>query len=330
VVEGDIRFGLTAIKNVGQSAIAGVVQARRDRGPFTSIYDFCSRVDLRLVNKKCLESLVQAGAFDSISPDRSRHFESVERASLFGASVQESAQNGQSGLFDDGGPQPRAVITPTLAEANAWTESEKLQKEKAVLGFYVSGHPLLRYEQEVNEFANVHFGDLGGFRDGATVRACGVVAAVRKKVDKRNNTMAFVMLEDFSGKAECIVFSDPYTKYAPLLQPDAMVMVTGKGELTGESLRILVNEVYPMEKVREKFTKSVIISINLAEAREGSILQLRELLEKNKGTCPCYISVTRDNGRTMYHAPRYAVEPSDEFVLQTRRIFGPQGVRFSS
>jgi DNA polymerase-3 subunit alpha len=282
------------------------------------------------VNKKCLESLVQAGAFDSITPDRARHFESIERASQYGAGVQTSMHNGQSGLFDGGGPHPPAIASPQLAEAKSWTEAEKLQREKAVLGFYVSGHPLLKFEQEVNEFANVHFGDLGGFKDGATVRACGVVSAVRKKVDKRNNTMAFVMLEDFSGKAECIVFSDPYAKYASLLQPDAMVMVTGKGELTGETLRILVNEVHPMEKVREKFTKSVIITINLNEVQEAAIVQLRELLEHNKGTCPCYINVTRDSGRTMFHTPRFAVEPSDEFVLQTKRIFGPQGVRFSS
>ena len=330
VVEADIRFGLTAIKNVGVGAIASVIQARREHGPFTSIYDFCARVDLRLVNKKCLESLVQAGAFDSLHPDRARHFESVERASQFGQGVQASKLNGQSGLFDAGHPHAPSVAPPALAEAKPWTEAEKLAREKSVLGFYVSGHPLLKYEQEVNEFANVHFGDLGGYKDGSTVRACGIVTAVRKKVDKRNNTMAFVMLEDFSGKAECIVFSDPYARYAALLVPDAMVMVTGKGELTGESLRILVNEVFPMEKVREKFARSVILSINLNEVQEAAIVRLRELLEKNKGSCPCYISVTRDTARTMYHAPRFTVEPTDEFVIESKRILGPQGIRFTA
>jgi DNA polymerase-3 subunit alpha len=153
------------------------------------------------------------------------------------------------------------------------------------------------------------------------------VTSVKKKIDKRNNTMAFVAIEDFSGKAECIVFSDPFAKYQHSLQPDAMVMVTGRGELNGEVLKIIVNEVFPMEKVREKFTKSIIVSININDIRENTIVQLRELMEQNRGTCPCYFSV-RDEGSTkLFQSTRYAVEPTEKFLEQVTKMLGPQSIR---
>jgi len=330
VVGSDIRFGLCAIKNVGESAIDSVIKGREAQGKFENIFDFCRRTDLRLVNKKCLESLVQAGAFDSTAGHRAQFFENLERAVAYGQALQGNALSGQSSLFEgSGSTQPHAVDYPVLMQATPWTESEKLAREKAVLGFYVSGHPLLKFEHEINEFANVHFGDLAGFSNGGTARACGIVTSVRKKIDKRNNTMAFVGLEDFSGKAECIVFADPFAKYQPFLHSDAMVMVIGKGEVNGDLLKILVNEVYPMEKVREKFTKSIILSINVNDIQENTIVQLRDLMEKSKGNCSCYLSVTNLAWTKKFHTRRFMIEPSDQFIAEVRKMFGPESIRFT-
>ncbi|MEK9135953.1 MAG: OB-fold nucleic acid binding domain-containing protein, partial [Bacteroidota bacterium] len=215
-------------------------------------------------------------------------------------------------------------------DASASTESEKQARENTMQGFYDSGHPHLKYEHEINEFANVHFGDVNEFKNGSAAKACGIVSAVKKKIDKRGNTMAFVEIEDFSGKAECIVFSDAYSKYQQFLQPDAMVMVIGKGEVNGELLKILVNEVYPMEKVREKFTKSIILSIHVNDIQENTIIELRALMEKSKGNCPCYFNVVQAGTNKLYHTRRFAVEPSDAFVGEVKRILGPQSVRFSA
>jgi DNA polymerase-3 subunit alpha len=219
---------------------------------------------------------------------------------------------------------------PVVNEAPAWTESEKLTREKIMLGFYVSGHPLLKFEHEINEFANVHFGDVNGFKNGGQTKACGIVSGVKKKIDKRGNTMAFVEIEDFSGKAECIVFSDAYSKYQQFLHPDAMVMVIGKGEVNGELLKILVNEVYPMEKVREKFTRSIVLSIHVNDIQENTIVELRTLMEKSKGNCPCYFNVVQSGTNRMYHTRKFAVEPSDAFLDEAKRILGAQSVRFSA
>jgi DNA polymerase-3 subunit alpha len=330
VVEGNIRFGLSAIKNVGTGAVEAVIKARDEEGKFVNIFDFCRRLDLRIVNKKCLESLVQAGAFDGFAGHRAQQFENLERAAAFGVSVQSQDLNGQAGLFDSlDSSSTRAIAYPTLTEAEAWSEADKLQREKNVLGFYVSGHPLLKFEQEINEFANVRLGDISGFKNGSTARACGIVSSVKKKIDKRNNTMAFVAVEDFSGKGECVVFSDPYAKYQNLLVPDAMVMVIGKGEVNGDSLKIILNEAYPMEKVREKFTKSIILSINVRDVQENTIVQLRSLLEHNKGNCPCYISVTDMTSTKVFQSRKYAVDPSDQFVQEVTRMFGAKSVKFT-
>jgi DNA polymerase-3 subunit alpha len=330
VVDGRIRFGLCAIKNVGESAIDTVIKARGEKGSFENLFDFCSDVDLRLVNKKCLESLVQAGAFDSMGSHRAQYMENLERAAAFGQACQARELDGQSSLFDTGGgPGAGQVQFPTMTAAPPWPESEKLAREKSVLGFFVSGHPLLTYEQEIKEFANVRLGDISGFRNNSTVRACGIVTSVKKKIDKRNNTMAFIGLEDFTGKGECIVFSDPYAKYQSVLQPDAMVMVIGKGEANGDMLKIIVNEVHPMDKVREKFTKGIILSIDLDDIKENTIVRLRQVMEEHKGNCPCYFSVRNAHSTTMFQTRRFSVDASGMFVEEVRQMLGPHSIRFT-
>lgn len=330
VVNGDIRFGLCAIKGVGETAIQSVIKTREEVGKFENLFDFCRRVDLRLVNKKCLESLVQAGAFDSMGGHRAQYFENIERAANFGAAYQEQNASGQSSLFSSDDANHDATISyPSLPPVALWSEHDKLMREKNVLGFYVSGHPLLKYEQEVHEFSNVRFGDVSAFKGGGTARACGIITQVKRKIDKRGNTMAFIGMEDFTGRAELVVFSDPFAKFQQFLQPDAMVMVVGKGEVNGEALKIIVNEVHPMEKVREKFTKSIILSINVNDIKENTIAELRALLERSKGNCACYFDVWESDTRRKYQTRKFAVEPSEQFIEEARKLLGPDGVKIA-
>jgi DNA polymerase III subunit alpha len=331
VVNGAIRFGLCAIKNVGESAIASVLVSLEEKGRFENIFDFCRRVDLRLVNKKCLESLVQAGAFDTMDGHRAQFFDNIERAASFGQITQAQQASGQATLFDSTDSRKQATVRyPALVERQPWTESEKLAREKAVLGFYVSGHPLLRFEQEVHEFGNVRMGDLTGFKDGSTARACGIITNIRRKLDRRNKPMAFVALEDFSGKGDCIIFSDPFAKYQALLQPDALIMVTGRGEINGDQLRIIVTEVFPLEKVRERFTKSVVVDIDVNAIEERVIGTLRAVLEQYKGNCPCYFRVQGGAGARVYQSTRYSVDPTEAFHQALQRTLGEHNIRYIS
>jgi DNA polymerase-3 subunit alpha len=325
-----IRFGLSAIKNVGVSAVEQIVKARSEKGLFHDLFEFCARVDLRLVNKKTLEGLIQAGAFDSLNENRALLFATVERAIMYGQGMQEQALRGQNNLFEIGGS--KAQVKPMFTPAESWPESEVLSREKSVLGFYVSGHPLLKYVEEIEAFASVKLGQVGNFSNNSGVRVCGIVTSVKKKVDKRGNLMAFVTIEDFTGKAECVVFSDPYQKYSKLLEADSMVMVGGKGELSGDALKILVNEVVPMDALREKFTKSIVFYLNLDKVNEQTVYEMQALMEKHRGKCACYFSVAGGGleKNSIYFTRRYTVEPSAQFIAAMKQLLGPTAVQLQA
>jgi DNA polymerase-3 subunit alpha len=329
---GAIRFGLVAIKNVGENAVMAIIRSRTTGGPFKNLFDFCERVDLRIVNKKCIESLIQAGAFDTMGQNRAQFLESIESACAFGLRRQSEELSGQSALFQteetDGGGT--SVIYPPLADVPPWTEFDKLQREKSVLGFYVSGHPLLKYERLVKEVSTVQLGDVASFTTGTTVRVCGIVTSVKKKIDKRNKTMAFVSIEDFSGAAECIVFSSAYEKHQHELVVDGLVMVTGKGELNGTALKILVDEVMPLQRARTRLTRSVVLSVKLDAMNDARIRDLRSMLERYPGQVPCFLALFDPQGRRLYNTTRFSVEPSDAFVQDATLLLGADHVTLSS
>lgn len=327
VKQKGIRFGLSAIKNVGVSAVEAIVRTRNEKGPFVDIFDFCARVDLHLVNKKTLESLIQAGAFDSLHENRAQLFECAEKAIAHGQNAQEHSGKGQSNLFETS--TAKIDLRPALPAVETWRESEILTREKAVLGFYLSGHPLDKYREEIEAFANSQLGNASGLKANTTVRACGIVAGVKRKIDKKGNTMAFVTLEDFTGKADCIVFSDAYQKFTKILVLESMVMVIGKGETSGDLLKILVNEVIPMESVRDRFTKSISLAVNLDVVSEDTVQQLRTIMERHQGKCPCYINVSGGglSKKSVYLARNVSVEPSIQFIGLVKQLLGPSSVR---
>src|SRR6267378_525850 len=325
-----IRFGLSAIRNVGVSAVEDIIRTRTEHGKFENIFDFCQRVDLRLVNKKTLEGLIESGAFDEVDQNRARLFACVEKAIQHGQKARSHLSRGQSSLFESSATTESRDLFPVLPVTPSWNESEKLSREKSVLGFYVSGHPLRKYEMEINAFATAQFGDASTVNSGTTVRVAGVVSAVRKKIDRKGNTMAFATLEDFSGKGECIVFSDSYKLYQNLLQPESLVLVIGKAEHNGDVLRLIVNEVYPIEAVREKFTKKVTVSLQ-GEVTEGTIQELRKVAERHQGKYPCFFEVTLADGKkpVRLQSTKFAVGATDEFIGDVEKILGPHSVSIS-
>jgi DNA polymerase-3 subunit alpha len=327
-----IRFGLSAIKNVGVNAVENIMKVRQEQGRFENIFHFCGGVDLRLVNKKTLEALIEAGAFDEIDPNRARLFACVEKAIQFGQNSKSHTSKGQSSLFDGGSSTHKRELFPPLPAGKSWSESEKLAHEKGVLGFYVSGHPLRKFAVEIKAFATASFGNPSAVKSGSVIRVAGVVSAVKKKIDKKGNTMAFVTLEDFSGKGECIVFSDSFRQYQTLFQPDSLVLVIGKAEQNGDALRIIVNEVYPMESVREKFTKSVIVSINGGGISDQTIMELRKIAERHPGNVPCVFDVVLpEAGKPLrFQSTKLNVGATDEFIGEVESILGPNSVSISN
>jgi DNA polymerase-3 subunit alpha len=330
VTQRGIRFGLSALKGVGVGAVEEMVRAREEKGNFIDLFDFCSRVDLHTVNKRSLESLIQAGAFDSLHDNRAQLFIVIERAMAYGQNVRDALRKGQGGLFDTS--STKIQTRPMLPQTEKWTEREKLNREKAVLGFYVSGHPLKRYELEVESFATAKFGDASRVKKDAPVKVCGIITNIKKAIDKKNEQYAFVTLEDYTGKGDCIVFSRQYKEFSPLLVVDALVMVEGKAEPGEGSLRILANKVYRLSEVREKFTKTVTLYIDVATLDDGGITRIRQTLERYPGTCDCNLVVYSGSleNKLVYSLPRYEVMPNDEFFAEMKNISAITTVRLSS
>jgi len=243
---------------------------------------------------------------------------------------QEMEEQGQSSLFEGGAKNPDEFSAPPDITVPMWQESEKLEREKSVLGFYVSGHPLLRFEQEINAFASVRLGEAGGMKNG-TVRACGIITSIKKKIDKKNKEMAFISIEDFTGKCECVVFSSIYKDCKDLIQPEAMVMVEGNGEISGDVLKIIATEIIPMESVREKYAKRAFLLVNADEVNDNIIAELKELMKKHKGNCQSYFNVKGSDfpEEQVLLARNYSVQLSTEFMNGVSALLGPNAVKFA-
>ncbi|HTX19398.1 MAG TPA: DNA polymerase III subunit alpha [Bacteroidota bacterium] len=331
VSKNGIRFGMAGIKNVGVNAVDAIIAARAEGRKFTSLFEFCRAVDLRVVNKKTIESLIMAGAFDALNRNRAQMLAGVEQTIAAAQNVQTHTERGQSNLFESAAAKDEGFFAPALPLAPMWGEPEKLAHEKGVLGFYVSGHPLLKYENEINAFATIHLGDVEGVKNG-TVRAGGIVASVKKKIDKNNKTMAFVSLEDFTGKAECVVFSSLYKKHEELLKPESIIFVEGNGEVSGDVIKIVVNDIIAMDKVRERFAKRVFLLVNADEIDGPKLESLRDVIEKNRGNCNCYFNVTGREfpAQQVFVSRKYSVKPTDQFLESVRSILGQNSIKVSA
>jgi DNA polymerase-3 subunit alpha len=327
VMPKGIRFGLSAIKNVGVGAVEQIVKARSEKGRFKDIFDFCVRVDLRLVNKKTLEGLIQAGAFDSLHSNRAQLFNNVEAAISYGQDMQEQIIKGQSNLFDLGGA--KVFHRPMLRTVADWIEIDKLSREKSVLGFYVSGHPLLKYRDEIEGLATAKLDEAQLVKLNSIVRVCGIISDIKKKIDKRGKTMGFVTIEDFTGKADCIVFADAFQKYAALLQVGSIVMMTGKNDGNEEAIKVIVNEIIGIEEVRKKFSKGVIINLNLDATSEKDAFELIKLIERHKGGCQCLLNLSGSglSNNSIYLTGKYTVDPNRQFTDAVKQLLGQYAVR---
>jgi DNA polymerase III subunit alpha len=332
VTKEGIRFGLAAIKGVGSTAVESMITARAGK-PFTSLFDFCRRVDLRTANKKTIEALIQAGAFDSFTKNRAQLFEAVEQCIQTAQRAQMNEEKGQDSLFAGVSTEgaARSHEEPTLPAAAMWTESKKLLLEKDVLGFYVSGHPLRRYQTEIDAFVTVRLGDVEELKNG-TVRAVGVITSMKKIIDKRGKTMAFITIEDFTGKAEVIVFSSVYKDVQNILVDDAMVMVEGNGEVSGDTIKILANEILPMEEVRTKLAKKMFFRVDADSVTEEALLKLKTVFGEHKGACNCYFNVTGKDFpvERVYLSRKFSVNPTNEFVDDVQTILGKHSIIVST
>jgi DNA polymerase III subunit alpha len=325
-----IRFGLAAIKGVGDQAADSILQERENR-PFTSFTDLAHRLDPHLVNKRTLEALICAGALDSLGKNRATLASASERVVAQAARRREEAELGQTNLFAGGSD---GDATDVFREEPEWTLEEKLTKEKEVLGFYVTGHPLTKYADDIDRFADARVQELISKVD-QTVRVAGVLVNVKKqKIKKGANegkTMLKATLEDTTGGVPVCVFANLYEKVASWIRADLPVLVTAIAREAGGSIELTVQDVTPLEGIRERLAREMEIRIDLTLADETLMERLKELLRLNSGTTPLALRLVRpgDFDVRLKAADSIRVTPSPRLTGQVRALTGEDSVRFN-
>ena len=325
VVDDAIRFGLGAIKNVGLGAIESIVKARKEDGQFFDIFDLCKRIDQRLVNRRVIESLILAGAMDSLGAHRAQLLTVLDTAVAYGQEAQIERESGQTSIFGD--DQEKESLIPKLPEKEEWTESELLSNEKRVLGLYVSGHPLSRFEDEVRTFATFSLDDLETAVDEDAVKVCGIVTDFKTQVDSKGNTMAFFSVEDFSGTGECLMFSTQFADYRQFLQADALVMVVGKMSVREDKgSKIIAEEIIPLTEVQTRYTKSINLVLNVNDIEQDTVTKLGKVLDKSKGDKCVFITLKSNGSEFVMRSKQYQISPSAHLINSLRTILGKENV----
>jgi len=287
VIGSKIRFGLVAVKNVGEGAIEVIIDARKE-GRFSSLFDFCERVDLKKANKRVVESLIKCGAFDSTGANRSQMMVSLENAIDYGQRVQKEKADPQMGLFDIGAAKQN-INLPQMSGIDEWDEKQLLTFEKEALGFYITGHPLTRFEDLLDKFTNANTISLKEKNDGEIVRIGGIIINIKTIKTKKGDLMAFVTLEDQHGTVEIIIFSLVYAAIQEILIEDNTVIIQGRVKGDENSVKILADTVVPIEKAEETWTASIHFNLNKNKTGKDLLLRLNDLLKRYPGSCNAYI-----------------------------------------
>jgi len=317
----EIIYGLGAVKGVGEAAIEIIISNRDQQGIFEDLFDFCHRIDTRKVNRRALEALIKSGSFDELAPNRASLMAYLETA-LQTAEQYATAQDcGQHDLFGSSTTPER----PTMKEIADWTLDEKLQGEKEVLGFYLSGHPLYRYRYELDQFVTAPLAHIHSNRK-QTVIVAGWVVALRTLFTKRGDRMAIITLEDHTGRLDLTVFGEAFSVYKDLINKDQLLIVEGEvslDEYTGNS-KILVRRALSITQAREQFASHLLFKISANIADMQIFEQLSQIIAPYRnGSCPILIEYHRDDSQAQLAlGAEWKVSPTDQLLQAIQAVLG--------
>ncbi|MBN2645893.1 MAG: DNA polymerase III subunit alpha [Desulfuromonadaceae bacterium] len=325
-----MRFGLGAVKGVGSAALESIIQEREVK-PYASLHEFCERVELTKVNKKVLEALIRCGAFDSLGGRRAQYMAVLEEAMDVGQRLQRERQMGQESLFGmDEMVSQDGTGYGELPDIEEWPDRERLLYEKEALGFYITGHPLARFGEEIKRFATCDTSGLSELADKSEVKVCGMVASMKELVTKKGDRMAFVSLEDLAGAVEVVVFPEAFQAAMEHLQGDEPLMVTGTLDAGEESSKILATEISPLHEVKQRQTRKISIRLTTPGLTDDQLQSLKHTMMRYSGPCVVELQMIVPNrSETRIRAAKeLGVEASDEFVQAVEKLFGYNVVTF--
>jgi DNA polymerase-3 subunit alpha len=294
VSEGKILYGFMGIKNMGSAAVDEILQARREGGPFASLYDLLDRVDLKTVNRKVVETGIQCGLFDGLSKNRAALFLNVEKILDYAVQKKDSRRFGQTSLFDT--CTEEEFREPAIEESEDWPELERLRLEKEILGFYFSGHPMDRYRKAWEKNVTLDLSRTDRAVPDKTYNLIGMIRSVRVIFTKQGKKMAFALLEDYRGSIELIIFTGVYEKHQARLTEDAIVGVVGKIDTSRGDPKFLVDDFRDPENLEEKEAGEVHVVLSEDLTGEEDFYHLRSFIFEHPGTCALYLHFPPANG----------------------------------
>jgi len=321
---GRIRFGLMAIKGIGEATVDAILEARAQGGPFRSLFDFTERIDPKTLNRRVLESLVKSGALDSLPGTRAQKFAAIEAALEQGLQAHRAAAAGQVSLFDTlaaDSDQPPETELPRVPD---WTAEESLAGEKATLGFYLTGHPLAGFRETLAAFKSLSYAQLAGQPSGDTVSMGGVISDFTVKNTKKGDRFAVFSLEDETGSIEVIAWPETFRRLGEQVADGAAVLVTGRLEIEdGKPTRIVAEAAEPLEGLRERHAKSVMLRFAADALDTAQLEKLRDVLDRHRGERPLIFALSLPNGveaRLRAHHT-FSVRPSLALVEELQAGF---------
>ncbi|MCB0272879.1 MAG: DNA polymerase III subunit alpha, partial [Bdellovibrionales bacterium] len=320
VIDQKIRFGLAGIKNVGEAAISSIIESRDTGGNFKNIYDLCERVTLRQVNKKVIESLIKSGAMDDLGETRSQMMFDLESAIEFGSKTQKDKSVGQDMLFGNTLSMPESKNK----NMDEWDEATKLQFEKESVGFYMSGHPLLKYQHFLSLYTNTQTTTANTKKHQSIVRLGGTIASLKEITTKKGKRMAFISFEDLLGQIEMVLFPQVFEKVKDILTSDQAMFVVGKVDIVDDQAKILVDEMCLLDNAPQHFNGHVHIQVDASEVDTQKLENLRNILPSYKGTCPIFLHMTIP-GKSKTILPldsTFNIEPSLEVFEKIKEQIG--------
>ncbi len=321
-----ILYGLGAIKGLGQAAIDALMAARRDGGPFSDLFDFCRRVDARKVNRRAVESLIKAGALDALGPHRAALLAALGDALASAERHSRDTHAGQTDLFGAGAAADTAVVRAPVPE---WSEDQRLEGEKLTLGLYLTGHPIARYAEELKHITDNTLAELRPTQDRSVVVA-GLVVSLRTMQTRRGDRMAFVTLDDRSGRLELAVFSDLYARARELLVKDTLLVVRGDvsvDEYTG-GFKMAAEEIYNIDQARTAFSARLVIDVDSEHAGNGFVDALHAILAPAaRGRCPVVLRYRGTQADAEFAlGEQWKISPTGAVIEQLGRLAGERNV----
>jgi len=325
--KGVIRFGLAAVKGVGEKAVEQIIASRREVGRFHSLFHFCENVDLRAANKQVIEALIKAGAFDKLGGNRAQMMAGLEKAMQIGSELQDDRQTGQMNFFAQTSEAEYSEDARSLPKVDPWPEPQMLAYEKQVLGFYVTSNPLSHCAEMINFYSTLNTSQLAEYGQEREIVIGGMITKKREHLTRKGRNagskMAVFVLEDLQGSVEVVMFADVLNKYADLLIEDTVVFVRGRLDYRREKPNIIASELIKLDEVRGKIASRIQIHLAAGDVSKEKVALIKSLCQSHKGRSPVYVAVTTDKGRVYTAADReFSVNPDLDFCRKMKQLVG--------